>query len=77
MLMPVAGVSVELTTQIMEELLMGGLNQWLVEINKNNHVLFAVVTVITMSGMGVIIAATIEFLFKLLGIKGERIEIQH
>ena len=56
---------------------MDGINQWLVALNKNNHVMFGVVTVITMSGLGVIIAAFIEVLFKLLGIKGERIEIHH
>jgi hypothetical protein len=33
--------------------------------------------VITMSGLGVVIAATIEVLFKFLGIKGQRIEIHH
>ena len=56
---------------------MEGINQWLVELNKNSHILFGVVTVVTMSGLGVIIAATIEVLFKFLGIKGERIEIHH
>ena len=56
---------------------MEGINQWLVDINKNNHILFGIVTVITMSGLGVLIAATIEVLFKVLGIKGERIEIHH
>lgn len=56
---------------------MEGINQWLVELNKNSHVWFGIVTVISMSGMGVIIAAAIEVFFKLIGIKGERIEIQH
>ena len=56
---------------------MEGINQWLVELNKNSHIWFGVVIVITMSGLGVIIAATIEVLFKFLGIKGERIEIHH
>ena len=56
---------------------MNGINQWLVELNKNSHIWFGVVTVITMSGLGVIIAATIEVLFKFLGVKGERIEIHH
>jgi len=56
---------------------MEGINQWLVEMNKNSHIWYGVVTVVTMSGLGVIIAATIEVLFKFLGIKGERIEIHH
>ena len=56
---------------------MEGLNQWLVELNKNSHVWFGVVTVIAMSGLGVLIAATIEILFKFIGVKGERIEIHH
>jgi hypothetical protein len=56
---------------------MESIDKWLVELNKNSHVWFGVVTVITMSGLGVIIAVTIELLFKMLGIKGERIEIHH
>jgi hypothetical protein len=56
---------------------MESINQWLVDLNKHSHVWFGIVTVITMSGMGVLIAIIIELLFKLLGIKGERIEIRH
>lgn len=56
---------------------MEGINQWLVELNKNSHVWFGIVTVLSMSGMGVIIATIIEVLFKFLGIQGKRIEIQH
>lgn len=56
---------------------MEGINQWIVDLNKNSHVWFAVVTVLTMSGLGVLIAAAIEVIFKLLGIKGERIDIHH
>ncbi len=56
---------------------MNGINQWLVELNKNSHIWFGVVTVLTMSGLGVLIAVTIEVLFKFLGVKGERIEIHH
>jgi len=56
---------------------MEGINQWIVDLNKSSHVWFGVVTVLTMSGLGVFIAAFIEVLFKLLGIKGERIEIHH
>lgn len=56
---------------------MEGINQWIVDLNKNSPVWFAVVTVLTMSGLGVLIAAAIEVIFKLLGIKGERIDIHH
>ncbi len=56
---------------------MEGIGQWIVELNKTNHIGFGLMTVVTMSGMGVIIAATIEVLFKFLGVKGERIEIHH
>ena len=56
---------------------MEGINQFLVELNKNSHIWFGVITVVTMSGLGVIIAAAIEVFFKFLGIKGERIEIHH
>lgn len=56
---------------------MESLSQWLVELNKNSHVWFGVVTVITMSGIGLLIAVTTEFLFKAFGVKGERIEIHH
>ncbi len=51
--------------------------QWLVELNKTDHFGFGMLTVVTMSGLGVIIAATIEILFKFLGVKGKRIEIHH
>ena len=56
---------------------MEGINKWMVELNKNSHVWFGIVTVLTMSGLGVLIAASIEVLFKLLGVKGERIETHH
>jgi hypothetical protein len=56
---------------------MEGINQWLVELNKNSPVWFAIVTVLTMSGIGIIIAALTEIIFKFFGVKGERIEIHH
>jgi hypothetical protein len=56
---------------------MENISQWLVELNKGSHIWFGVLTVITMSGMGVIIAAAIEVIFKFVGVKGERIEIHH
>jgi hypothetical protein len=56
---------------------MESINQWLVELNRNNPLLFAIVTILTVSGTGVAIAVLTELFFKLLGIKGERIEIHH
>lgn len=56
---------------------MEGINQWLVELNTNSPVWFGVVTVLTMAGVGVLIAVLAEILLKLFGVKGERIEIHH
>lgn len=56
---------------------MDALNSWLVYLNKNSPLLFGIVTVLTMSGVGVAIAVLTELIFKILGIKGERIEIHH
>ncbi len=56
---------------------MESIGNWIVALNKTNHVGFGMLTVVTMSGLGVVIAATIEVLFKIIGIKGERIEIHH
>ena len=56
---------------------MEALDKWLVELNKDSHIWFGVVTVVTMSGLGILIAVTTELVFKLFGIKGERIESQH
>ncbi len=56
---------------------MEGFNHWLIDLNKNSHVWYGVVTVVTMSGLGVLIATFIEVLFKIIGIKGERLESHH
>ncbi len=56
---------------------MEGINQWLVELNKNSPIWFGVVTVLTMAVCGVAIAVLAELLLKLFGVKGERIEIHH
>jgi len=56
---------------------MEGINQWLIDLNKNSPVWFGIVTVLTMSGIGIIIAAATEIFFKIFGVKGERIDIQH
>jgi hypothetical protein len=56
---------------------MESIDAWLVELNKNSHIWYGVVTVVTMSGLGVVIATIIEVMFKIIGIKGERIETHH
>jgi hypothetical protein len=56
---------------------MESIDKWLVELNKNSHVWFGVVTVVTMSGLGILIAVATELVFKLFGIKGERIDSHH
>lgn len=56
---------------------MESINLWLMELNKNSHLWFGVVTVLTMSGIGIVIAAMTEIIFKVFGVKGERIEIHH
>lgn len=56
---------------------MESINLWIVEINKTNPILMGIITVVTMAGMGAGIAYGIELIFKILGIKGERIEIHH
>ena len=56
---------------------MESINQWLVELNRNSPIWFSVVTVLTMSGIGILIAVVTEVLLKIFGVKGERIEIHH
>jgi hypothetical protein len=56
---------------------MESINMWLVDLNKNHQVWFGITTVITMTGMGVLIAVVVEIGFKLMGVKGKRIEIHH
>lgn len=56
----------------MEELM-----KWLVELNQNNHVGFAILTVVTMAGLGASIGGVIETFFKMIGIGSEKIEIHH
>lgn len=56
---------------------MESLSQWLVELNKSSHMWFGILTVVTMSGIGLLIAVVTELLFKVFGVKGERIEIHH
>ena len=56
---------------------MEGLMTWVVELNKTNHVGFGILTVVTMAGMGGLIAVIAELFFMALGIKNDKIEIQH
>jgi len=53
---------------------MEGINQWLVELNKNSPVWFGVVTVLTMAIVGVLMAAIAEVILKIFGVKGEVVE---
>ncbi len=56
---------------------MEGINQWLIELNKNSPVWYGIVTVLTMAGIGIIIAVATEIIFKIFRVKGERIDIHH
>lgn len=56
---------------------MDAINMWLVALNKTSPIWFGVVTVLTMAGIGIFIAAITEIFFKIFGVKGERIEIHH
>jgi len=56
---------------------MEGFITWAVELNKSNHVGFGMLTVATMAGIGIVIAIIAELCFKALGIKTDKIEIQH
>lgn len=56
---------------------MEAISQWLVDLNKSSHIGFGILTVLTMSGIGLLIAVVTELLFKMFGVKGERIEIHH
>lgn len=48
---------------------------WLTELNKNNHIGFGMLTVITMAGIGIFIAGITNLFFKAFGIKFKKIEI--
>ncbi|MEO5361311.1 MAG: hypothetical protein H7843_12845 [Nitrospirota bacterium] len=56
---------------------MENLFAWITELNKTDHTAFAILTVVTMSGIGLVIGSTIELFFKVLGIKTNKIEIHH
>jgi hypothetical protein len=48
---------------------MDHLVNWIVELNKSRHTEFAVLTVLTMLGLGGSIACLIELIFMAIGIK--------
>jgi hypothetical protein len=50
---------------------------WVVELNKSNHAAFGILTVATMAGIGGVIAVLAELVFGALGIRSDKIEIQH
>ncbi|MBF0556426.1 MAG: hypothetical protein HQK96_18060 [Nitrospirae bacterium] len=56
---------------------MENLFAWITELNKTDHTGFAILTVVTMSGLGVVLGSTIELFFRILGIKTTKIEIHH
>lgn len=56
---------------------MEGIMNWVVELNKNSHAGFALLTVVTMAGIGGGIAFIAEMFFKAIGIKNDKIEIHH
>lgn len=50
---------------------------WLVELNKNSHWYFAALTVLIMATVGLTIGGLIELVFKMIGIKHDKIDIEH
>ncbi len=50
---------------------------WIVELNQNHHVAFGFLTVACMAGIGGLIALITELFFNALGIRSDKIEIQH
>ncbi len=56
---------------------MDAIIKWVVELNQTNHVGFGILTVAVMAGMGGAIALIAEGVFAALGIRSDKIEIQH
>lgn len=50
---------------------------WMVELNRSNHVGFGILTVALMAGIGGVIAVLADLVFTALGIRSDKIEIQH
>lgn len=51
--------------------------RWMVELNRSNHVGFGVLTVACMAGIGGVMAVLADLVFTALGIRSDKIEIQH
>jgi hypothetical protein len=56
---------------------MGEIIDWMVVLNKTNHVGFGLLTVGIMSGMGIMIGFTMELVFKIFKVDTDKIDIQH
>ncbi|MBF0103772.1 MAG: hypothetical protein HQM16_00465 [Deltaproteobacteria bacterium] len=56
---------------------MGTIINWMTELNSSDRLMFGVLTVFTMAGLGISIAIIAELFFRALGIKCDKIEIQH
>lgn len=52
------------------------LTKWIVDLNNTNHMGFAILTTLTMVVAGGSIALFVELIFKILGIKTDKIIIQ-
>ena len=48
------------------------LMHWIVDLNLSHHLEFAILTVLTMVGMGVVLSSFIELLFIVVGMRSRR-----
>jgi len=48
------------------------LMQWIIALNRYHHTEYAILTVLTMVGVGTVLASAIELLFILVGIRYQR-----
>lgn len=53
------------------------LGNWIVELNRSHHTGFAILTVLTMVGLGGGIAGVIELFFALIGVRADKPGIRH
>ena len=51
--------------------------KWIVELNQTNHLAFGLLTVGCMAVIGGVMAVIAEVFFSALGIRSDKIEIQH
>lgn len=56
---------------------MSAIVDWIVELNRSNHAGFGFLTVATMAAIGGIMAVLADLVFTALGIRSDKIEIQH